>query len=340
MRWRYEIADQRICRAYGVSVRTLHYYDEIGLLKPSFVDEQNGYRFMMKHRWNDAGNFCFTVSWIFSLKSIGEILASPNYDKQKAFAEQKRFTDHQKERLERLIAALNKRKKEESQWVLLTTANETARQQYEDEAKQRWGGTDVYDESQTRTADTPKNNGTMRSAVWMESSLSSQIKKELRRESVDSDTAQRLVKKLQDYITEHFYHCTDEIFSRSRSNVRRRRAIQKQHRQMRRRYCGICFRCYQNLLHEIIPNAIGGSVALSLRIKTCTAENKRKQYFQKRLKYSLNRSKPWQNFLLCVILQTVKDNWISENQFWVSDSHLHNHRCRSASGLSAGLFVL
>ena len=29
----------------GVSVRTLHYYDEIGLLKPAFVDEQNGYRF-------------------------------------------------------------------------------------------------------------------------------------------------------------------------------------------------------------------------------------------------------------------------------------------------------
>ena len=29
----------------GVSVRTLHYYDEIGLLKPSEVDAQNGYRF-------------------------------------------------------------------------------------------------------------------------------------------------------------------------------------------------------------------------------------------------------------------------------------------------------
>ena len=29
----------------GVSVRTLHYYDEISLLKPCFVDEQNGYRF-------------------------------------------------------------------------------------------------------------------------------------------------------------------------------------------------------------------------------------------------------------------------------------------------------
>ena len=49
----------------GVSVRTLHYYDEIGLLKPSFVDEQNGYRFMTKHRWNECRKFCFTVSWIF-----------------------------------------------------------------------------------------------------------------------------------------------------------------------------------------------------------------------------------------------------------------------------------
>ena len=29
----------------GVSIRTLHYYDEIGLLKPSFLDRQSGYRF-------------------------------------------------------------------------------------------------------------------------------------------------------------------------------------------------------------------------------------------------------------------------------------------------------
>ena len=46
----------------GVSVRTLHYYDELGLLKPSFVDEQNGYRFYDEHRWNECRKFCFTVS--------------------------------------------------------------------------------------------------------------------------------------------------------------------------------------------------------------------------------------------------------------------------------------
>ena len=58
----------------GVSVRTLHYYDEIGLLKPSEVDAQNGYRFydersltgfMMKDLWSECRRYYFTASWIF-----------------------------------------------------------------------------------------------------------------------------------------------------------------------------------------------------------------------------------------------------------------------------------
>ena len=68
----------------GVSVRTLHYYDEIGLLKPSEVDAQTGYRFydekslermqemmhrqvtafMMKNPWSVCRRSCFTASWI------------------------------------------------------------------------------------------------------------------------------------------------------------------------------------------------------------------------------------------------------------------------------------
>lgn len=35
---------REFAKLVGVSVRTLHFYDEIGLLKPSSVDEQNGYR--------------------------------------------------------------------------------------------------------------------------------------------------------------------------------------------------------------------------------------------------------------------------------------------------------
>ena len=73
-------------RLTGVSVRTLHYYDEIGLLKPSYVDEQNGYRFYDETSLERMQEILFYRELDFPLKSIAEILASPNYDKQKAIA--------------------------------------------------------------------------------------------------------------------------------------------------------------------------------------------------------------------------------------------------------------
>ena len=197
----------------GVSVRTLHYYDEIGLLKPSFVDEQNGYRFYNEASLERMQEILFYREMDFSLRSIGELLASPTYDKQKALAEQKQLLILKKARLERLIIAL-----EEAEKGVITmnafdnTEYETARQQYEDEAKQRWGTTDAYKESQTKTGGYSKEkwNDVLdgMNGVFAEFA-------ECRNcgERADSDTAQRLVKKLQDYITKNFYHCTDDILA-------------------------------------------------------------------------------------------------------------------------------
>ena len=89
----------------GVSVRTLHYYDEIGLLKPCYVDEQNSYRFYDEASLERMQEILFYRELDFPLKSIAEILVSQNYDKQKALAEQKRLLTLKKDRLERLIAA-------------------------------------------------------------------------------------------------------------------------------------------------------------------------------------------------------------------------------------------
>ncbi len=72
----------------GVSVRTLHYYDEIGLLKPAFVDEQNGYRLYGEGSLERMQEILFYRELDFELKNISEILSSPDYDKQKALAEQ------------------------------------------------------------------------------------------------------------------------------------------------------------------------------------------------------------------------------------------------------------
>ena len=197
----------------GVSVRTLHYYDEIGLLKPSFVDEKNGYRFYDENSLERMQEILFYRELDFSLKSIAEILASPNYDKRQALAEQKRLLTLKKDRLERLIAALEQAEKGEITMSAFDNSEyETARQQYEDEAKQRWGDTDAYKESQAKTADYSKDkwndvlgglNGVFAEFTACRNGG----------DSADSETAQQLVKKLQDYITAHFYHCTNDILS-------------------------------------------------------------------------------------------------------------------------------
>lgn len=65
----------------GVSVRTLHYYDEIGLLQPSSVDEQNGYRIYDEGSLERMQEILFYRELDFPLKSISIILSSPDYDK-------------------------------------------------------------------------------------------------------------------------------------------------------------------------------------------------------------------------------------------------------------------
>ena len=200
-------------RLTGVSVRTLHYYDEIGLLKPSYVDEQNGYRFYDETSLERMQEILFYRELDFPLKSIAEILASPNYDKQKAIAGQKRLLRLKKDRLERLIAALEQAEKGEITMSAFDNSDyETARQQYEDEAKQRWGGTDAYKESQAKTAGYSKDkwNDVLAGMNGVFAEFAACEKCGCR---ADSETAQSLVKKLQDYITANFYHCTDDILA-------------------------------------------------------------------------------------------------------------------------------
>lgn len=73
----------------GVSVRTLHYYDKIGLLKPSFVDRQNGYRDYDEKSLERMVEILFYRELDFSLKTILHILSAPDYDKANAIHKQK-----------------------------------------------------------------------------------------------------------------------------------------------------------------------------------------------------------------------------------------------------------
>ena len=197
----------------GVSVRTLHYYDEIGLLKPAFVDEQNSYRFYDENSLSRMQEILFYRELDFSLKSILEILSSPDYDKQKAFSEQRKLLILKKERLERIINALDDAQKGK---VIMSAFDksdyEIAHKQYEIEAKQRWGNTDAYKEHTQKTANYTKdkwqdvNDGLMTVLAKFAECMKSG-------NATDSGEAQLLVNELKTYITENYYTCTNEILA-------------------------------------------------------------------------------------------------------------------------------
>ncbi len=204
---------KELAKLTGVSVRTLHYYDEIGLLKPAFVDEQNGYREYDDNSLERMIEILFYRELDFPLKSIAEILSSPDYDKTQVLRKQKELLTLKKERLENLISALDKAEKGEiSMNTFSKNDYETARKQYADEAKQRWGNTEAYKESEQKTAgySADKRNEVTEglNKVFLEFSVALKNGK-----SPENEAVQLLVKKLQAYITDNFYTCTTEILA-------------------------------------------------------------------------------------------------------------------------------
>lgn len=195
----------------GVSVRTLHYYDEIGLLNPAFVDEQNGYRFYDEKSLERIQEILFYRELDFPLKSISAIITSPDYDKQKALKEQRKLLILKKQRLQRIIDALDSAEKGKINMNAFDNNDyDTARKQYEAEAKERWGKTDAYKEHEQKTADYSKdkwrqvNDGL--NAVLAQFVVCLQGG-----QAPDSNEAQALVKELQSYITENYYTCHNDI---------------------------------------------------------------------------------------------------------------------------------
>lgn len=197
----------------GVSVRTLHYYDEINLLKPAEIDENNGYRFYDRTALERMQEILFYRELDFPLKSICEVLSSPDYDKQKALSEQKKLLILKKERLERIISAIDNA--EESEAIMKALNNndyEAARKQYESEAKERWGKTEAYKEHTEKTKDYSKDK--WQSVTDGLDSIFGEFAECVKDGNApDSEAAKALTEKLQKHITDNFYTCTNEILS-------------------------------------------------------------------------------------------------------------------------------
>lgn len=101
-----EMNTKRFAMTVGVSPRTLHYYDEIGLLKPFFVDEQNGYRTYNEESLFRMQQILFYRELGFSLECIRDLMSAGDKERSVILSERKQELLAEKERIERLVGLL------------------------------------------------------------------------------------------------------------------------------------------------------------------------------------------------------------------------------------------
>ncbi len=102
----------QVAELTGISTRTLQYYDEIGLLKPSELTE-SGYRLYDDEALQKLQQILFFKELGFQLKEIKEIVQKPGCDKTKAFKRQKELLLLKRNRTDRLIQLLSRLEKGE-----------------------------------------------------------------------------------------------------------------------------------------------------------------------------------------------------------------------------------
>ena len=196
-----------VSRITGVSVRTLHHYDAIGLLRPTAVTEA-GYRLYDDEALGRLQTILLFRQLQFPLKEIRKILDSPTFDPQEALAQQIELLELQKAHLEGLIAHARQIQKTGVINMDFSAYDQRKIDEYSARAKEKWGGTDAYKEYEQKTKGQSRDEARSAADGLMD------IFRELgliRTASPASAEAQALIKKLQDYITAHYYTCTSQI---------------------------------------------------------------------------------------------------------------------------------
>ncbi|MBQ2626328.1 MAG: MerR family transcriptional regulator [Eubacterium sp.] len=198
-----------VSKLTGVSIRTLQYYDKIGLLHPAKYTEA-GYRLYDDAALEKLQQILLFRELEFPLKDIKKIISSPDFDRSKALEQQIELLQLKKEHIENLID-LAKGIKLLGVKKLAFDAFDTKKiDEYAAQAKASWGTTPAYKEFEEKSKGRSREDDQKIYQGMID--IFGEFG-QIRDTDPASAEAQALVKKLQDYITEHMYTCTKEILS-------------------------------------------------------------------------------------------------------------------------------
>ena len=198
-----------VSKLTGISVRTLHYYDEIGLLHPASVLD-TGYRLYDDENLKRLQQILLFRELEFPLKEIKKIIDISDFDTVRALENQIEMLSLKRDHLDSLIRHAKEMQKKEEAKMDFKAFDKSKLDEYSKRAKEQWGETAAYKEyeekAKNRTDGEEEKTGEGLMKIFTEfGKISDQYP--------SGKEAQTLVKKLQNYISSNFYTCTDEILS-------------------------------------------------------------------------------------------------------------------------------
>ncbi len=196
-----------VSRLSGVSVRTLRYYDEIGLLPPTEVTEA-GYRLYDEQALHRLQCILLYRELEFPLKEISAIMSGSSFDMVQSLERQIELLEKKRTHLDNLIILAKGIKVLGVNKLDFSEFDVKKIDEYEEQAKASWGGTAEYKEYERKSAGRSSEDNRVLAVGLMNIFAEFASLKAL---APSDERVQTLVKKLQDYITENYYTCSDKI---------------------------------------------------------------------------------------------------------------------------------
>ena len=188
----------------GISVRTLHYYDEINLLTPSFIAE-NGYRYYDNEAFEKLQEILLFRELDFPLKDIQQLLDVTEVNRQQVLRDHITLLELKRERLDRIINHARLLTEKGGEVMDFHAFDSSQLEAYKAEAKERWGNTSAFAEFEEKY-DASKDR-----VFAQEMQAIFEFFGKMQSLESDHPDVQAQVANLQAYITENFYTCTKEI---------------------------------------------------------------------------------------------------------------------------------
>ncbi|HEL2309780.1 MerR family transcriptional regulator [Streptococcus suis] len=195
---------KQVSRLTGLTVRTLHHYDQIGLLKPAFVAE-NGYRYYNQENLARLQEILLFRELDFPLKDIQQLLDMTEVNRQQVLRDHISLLELKRERLDRIINHARLLTEKGGEVMDFHAFDSSQLEAYKVEAKERWGNTSAFAEFEERY-DASKDR-----VFAQEMQAIFEVFGKMQSLGAVHPDVQAQVANLQAYITENFYTCTKEI---------------------------------------------------------------------------------------------------------------------------------